>query len=72
MATALPAAVTAARTGPGRAEVLGQVARLAGLEESTVDRCGLRRWGRRRAASSCTASTGTGRSPGAGDSPTCS
>jgi hypothetical protein len=37
MATTLPAAVTAAQTGPRRAEVLDQVARLADLEESTVE-----------------------------------
>ncbi|MBZ6114241.1 MULTISPECIES: aspartyl/asparaginyl beta-hydroxylase domain-containing protein [Streptomyces] len=37
MATTFPAAVTAAQTGHGRAEVLDQVARLADLEESTVE-----------------------------------
>ncbi|MDX3867223.1 aspartyl/asparaginyl beta-hydroxylase domain-containing protein [Streptomyces europaeiscabiei] len=36
MVTTLPAA-TAVQTGPGRAEVLDQVARLADLEESTVE-----------------------------------
>ncbi|KOV69427.1 hypothetical protein ADL00_11565 [Streptomyces sp. AS58] len=37
MATTFPAAVTAAQTGPGRAEVLDQVARLVDLEESAIE-----------------------------------
>ncbi|MCX5106810.1 aspartyl/asparaginyl beta-hydroxylase domain-containing protein [Streptomyces sp. NBC_00439] len=38
MVTTLPTAATAAQTGPRRAEVLNQVARLADLEESAVER----------------------------------
>ncbi|KIE24763.1 aspartyl beta-hydroxylase [Streptomyces sp. MUSC 125] len=37
MATTLPATVTAAQTGPRSAELLGQVARLADLEDSPVE-----------------------------------
>ncbi|MFJ2875425.1 MULTISPECIES: aspartyl/asparaginyl beta-hydroxylase domain-containing protein [unclassified Streptomyces] len=37
MVTTLPAAATPEQTGPGRAEVLDQVARLADLEESAVE-----------------------------------
>ncbi|MEU7340387.1 aspartyl/asparaginyl beta-hydroxylase domain-containing protein [Streptomyces sp. NPDC007074] len=37
MATTLPAAVTTAQTGPARAEVLDQVARLTDLEESVIE-----------------------------------
>lgn len=37
MATTFPAAVMAAQTGPGRAEVLDQVARLVDLKESAIE-----------------------------------